>query len=97
MTEAPTPEEIRVYSEAIEEYIAGADWLTGLDAPLKVHARSLATSLDRQLTKTGEIQSALASSFDKVLMRLDARRPKPAGVPGGPQLPGQGSIFDVLD
>lgn len=68
---------IGAYSVAIGEYIDAASWLTAADAPLKVHARSIAASLDKQMSRTGEIQSALASSFDKVLMRLDARRPGP--------------------
>lgn len=70
-----------VYLDAIEEYLEAEDWLGPADAPLKVHARSIARSLDRQLDKNGEVQSALASSFDKVLLRLDRRRPPPAPRP----------------
>lgn len=85
------------YTDAIEEYLDAADWLKPLDGPMKVHVRALARSLDQQVTKTGEIQSALASSFDKAMMRLEARRPAPMPVPGGPQIPGQTSILDRLD
>ncbi|WP_248579894.1 hypothetical protein [Nocardioides sp. InS609-2] len=86
------------YTAAIEKYLAAATWLTDADAPLKVHARSIATSLDRQMRERFEIQSALASSFDKVLYRLDARRPAPA--PAAPSLTDSGpfneeSIFGL--
>ena len=94
----PAPREPGPYALAVEEYLAAADWLTVLEGPLKVHARSIANSLDRQLADRGEIQSALASSFDKVLVRLEARRPAPAGaLPGlgdsGPM--GEQSIFTI--
>lgn len=82
---------VTVYTDAIATYLDAQTWLTPADAPLKVHAQQLAHSLDRQLTLKGEIQSALASSFDKVMVRLDARRPKP--VAGPQQLPGQLDIF----
>jgi len=82
----------RPYRDAIEGYLSAAKHLDALDEPLKVHARALARSLDGQLNTKGEIQSALASSFDKVMMRLDARRPKPATE--APQMTGQTSIFD---
>lgn len=83
------------YSAAVAEYLDGADWLDPiLDRPLMVHARSIAASLDLQMTRKGEIQSALAGSFDKALFRLDARRPKPEAGPGGD--PAQTSVFDFL-
>lgn len=87
------------YSAAVAGYLDGADWLDEiLDAPLIVHARSIAASLDRQMESKGEIQSALAGSFDKALFRLDARRPKaPGGHGGGPASdPHQSSVFDFL-
>lgn len=108
--EAPeTPEnsgesvEIGTYCEAIETYLAAADWLAPEDAPLRVHARSIARSLDRQMSTKGEIQSALASSFDKVLIRLESRRPAPVPAPApdpltegtGPH--GEASIFGLMD
>ena len=84
------------YSSAIAEYLEGADWLDGtLDRPLMVHARSIARSLDKQMIEKGEIQSALAGSFDKALLRLEVRRPKPTG-PGAPSDPQQTDIFDYL-
>lgn len=88
------------YTTTIEAYLAAADWLTVLEGPLRVHARSIAKSLDSQLEKTGEIQSAMASSFDKVYARLEARRPPPAPVPTDPASPspdGTASIFTQLD
>mgnify|MGYP001627284488 CR=1 FL=1 len=91
---------ITAYQDAVESYLEAAKWLTDLDAPLKVHLRQVARSLDAQLTKSGEIQSALASSFDKCMSRLDARRPAPAPDPMSGQLPGQTAIevggFGVL-
>lgn len=99
--EKPGGEEtVTLYVDAVEEYLEAADWLTAADAPLKVHARAIARSLDRQLEERGEIQSALASSFDKVLMRLDTRRPAPTPAPPGlgdrgPM--GEQSVFDLLD
>lgn len=83
---------VTVYTDAIRDYLDAANWLVPADAPFRVHAQQVAASLDRQLTLKGEVQSALASSFDKCLVRLEARRPKPA--PGEPQVPGQTSIFD---
>lgn len=66
-------------------YLDQADWLDSvLDGPVVVHARSLAVSLDRQLAGKGEVQSALAGSFDKCLLRLNERRPKPGPAPTDP-------------
>lgn len=79
--EAGVGDSATLYGDAVEEYLAAAPWLGPADAPLKVHARSIAKSLDRQLVMKGEVQSALASSFDKVLLRLDKRRPPPAPAP----------------
>lgn len=80
MSEENEKEEIGPYSAAIAEYLDGADWLDPImDRPLMVHARSIATSLDKQMAAKGEIQSALAGSFDKALLRLETRRPKPQG------------------
>ncbi|WP_311209386.1 MULTISPECIES: hypothetical protein [unclassified Aeromicrobium] len=92
-TDQTPPPRITVYTDAIAEYLDAQTWLTAADAPLKVHAQQLARSLDQQLNAKGEIQSALASSFDKVMVRLDARRPKP--VAGPQQLDGQLDIFSV--
>lgn len=94
----PDPPAERLYRDAVEEYLEAAEWLGPADAPLKVHARAIAGSLDRQLARSGEVQSALASSFDKVLLRLDRRRPPPSpAAPGlgdrGPM--GEQSIFTV--
>lgn len=100
MSDEDENQEMGPYSEAIAEYLDGADWLNPiLDRPLMVHARSIAASLDKQMTAKGEIQSALASSFDKALMRLDARRPKPPGIPtdpAGDSPDGTRSIFSYL-
>lgn len=96
MTEENEIENDGPYSAAIAEYLDGAEWLDPImDRPLMVHARSIAASLDKQMAAKGEIQSALAGSFDKALFRLDARRPKPAGEAGG--VPdGQTTVFDFL-
>lgn len=91
-----TKPEAGPYSAAVAEYLDGADWLDPiLDRPLMVHARSIAASLDLQMVRKGEIQSALAGSFDKALFRLDARRPKPEAGPGSSD-PAQTSVFDFL-
>lgn len=102
-TDKPETEEIRTeseagpYVEAISAYLAAADWIDEtLDRPLVVHARSIAVSLDRQMAAKGEIQSALASSFDKALFRLEARRPKPEPAPGRGGDPDQSDIFEFL-
>lgn len=71
------------YAEAVEEFLTACDWLTPLDRPLVVHARAIARSLDRQMSGNGELQSALASSFDKAMHRLYARRPAPTPPPPG--------------
>ena len=85
------------YSAAVSEYLDGADWLDPiLDRPLMVHARSIAASLDLQMVRKGEIQSALAGSFDKALFRLDARRPKPQGSGSSTDDPHQSTVFDFL-
>lgn len=89
------------YAGAIDAYLDAADWLTPTDAPLRVHARAIAKSLDKQMRSTGEVQSALASSFDKVLVRLEARRPAtPPGPAPDPLVDGVGphgeaSIFGL--
>lgn len=99
--EAPTtgadssePVPVGAYTEAVEAFLTGATWLDAMDLPLKVHARTLATSLDKQMREKGEIQSAMASSFDKVIARLSARRPPPAPAPGS-GIPGQIDIFEA--
>lgn len=71
------------YAQAVEAFLTEADWLTPLDRPLVVHARAIAKSLDRQMANAGELQSALASSFDKAMHRLYARRPAPTPAPPG--------------
>lgn len=91
---------VSTYTGAVTAYLDGAEWLTVLDAPLKVHALAIARSLDRQLAEKGEVQSALAGSFDKVMLRLDQRRPGPARDPdplhaNGPH--GEASIFQLLE
>ena len=85
------------YAAAVAAYLELADWLDDvLDGPVVVHARSIAVSLDRQLAAKGEVQSALAGSFDKCLLRLNERRPKPAGE-ASPVPAGQTTVFDFLD
>jgi len=89
------------YVGAVEVYLDAADWLTLADAPFKIHARKLAVSLDKQLAAKGEVQSALASTFAKVLGDLDKRRPGPPPAPKpdplvdgvGPH--GEASIFGL--
>jgi hypothetical protein len=92
----PAKPTIGAYSEAVDAFLAEATWLTGLDAPLKVHAKAIARSLDRQLGTDGVVQSALASSFDKAMHRLYAGRPAtpppPPGL-GDPGPMGEQSIF----
>lgn len=89
-----------LYAGAVEAYLGEATWLSAtLDAPFVVHARSIAKSLDAQLEDTGQVQSALASTFDKVLVRLEARRPAPTPAPTDPHAPspdGTVSIFTQL-
>jgi hypothetical protein len=98
---APSPPvQITAYTEATEAYLAAATWLEPLDAPFTVQARMIAKSLDRQLTNSGEVQSALASTYTKVLQQLDRRRPAPTAPPTDPAAPssdGTASIFTVLD
>jgi len=91
-----TPDPITVYQDALTEYLAAATWLTAGDVVFKVHAQQIARSLDAQLTETGQVQSALASTFDKVLARIESRRPKPPAELGGLQVPGQLSIIDPM-
>lgn len=86
------------YAHAIETYLREATWLVAADAPFKVHARTVAKSLDRQMATKGEVQSALASTFAKVLLLLDKRRPGPAPIDPltqgvGPH--GEASIFGL--
>lgn len=88
-----------VYAEAVEEYLGAATWVGALDRPFVVQARSIAKSLDAQLEETGQVQSALASTFDKVLVRLEARRPPatpPALDPAADGPEGTVSIFTQL-
>lgn len=80
------------YLAAVEAFLDLADWLGPLDRPLIVHARALARSLDRQLASKGEVQSALAGSFDKCMFRLESRRPKPEPEESGPSLTDTGSF-----
>lgn len=93
--------ETETYSAAVTEYLDNAPWLTGADMPWKIHARKIAQTLDKQLREKGEVQSALASSFDKAMFRLDSRRPKSPAEPSpslndsGPM--GEESIFSHLD
>lgn len=97
--EAQAPAALTPYSDAVEAYLDEADWLGVLDGPFVVQARSLARSLDRQLTVAGEVQSALASTFDKVFMRLEQRRPAPTKEPTDPHADGPSgtqSIFGFL-
>lgn len=74
-------DEVETYTSAIESYLREASWLTPADAVYKVHARKVAASLDRQLRDKGEVQSALASTFGKVLEILEKRRPVPVPDP----------------
>lgn len=88
------------YEVAVSEYLAAATWLVAGDAPFKVHARSIARSLDQQIASTGLVQSALAGSFDKVMVRLEARRPPAPAAPTDPHELGPGgtdSIFNHID
>lgn len=88
------------YSDATEAYLRAATWLDPLaDAPFVVQARMVARSLDRQLNNTGEVQSALASTYSKALAALDRRRPAPepdAPDPTADSADGTLSIFTQL-
>lgn len=89
-----------LYQDSVEEYLEAAEWLTAADAPAKVNARAIARSLDSQLARTGEVQSALASMFDKALLRLDRRRPPPTPPPpglGDDDGDGTPSMFETLE
>lgn len=81
------------YSGVVRTYLAEATWLTGADAPHKLHLQRIAASLDAQFGKTGEVQSALASTFNKTLTALDRRRPAPPADPMAGQMPGQTDIL----
>jgi len=81
------------YVAVVREYLDAATWLTAADAPHKLHLIRLAESLDRQMADKGEIQSALASTFNKTLSALDRRRPAPPPDPMAGQLPGQTDLL----
>lgn len=81
------------YVEAVTVYLADASWLTPADAPAALHLRRIASSLDKQFEDKGEVQSALASTFAKVLAGLDRRRPAPPPDPLAGQLPGQTDLL----
>lgn len=83
------------YQDALAAYLDAADWLSPADVVFTVHAEQIARSLDAQLTAEAEVQSALASTFTRVMDKLEARRPKPTAPPG-PQVPGQSQVFDFL-
>jgi hypothetical protein len=68
-------EPIETYQAATEAYLSEASWLTSADAPFRLHALNIARSLDLQMRTKGEVQSALASTYAKVLVMLDKRRP----------------------
>lgn len=98
-TPAPPVVEPGPYTGAIRAYLEAATWLGVADLPFRVHAESIAKSLDVQLAKDGQVQSALASSFDKVMYRLEARRPPATPAPTDPAAPsadGTVSIFTQL-
>ena len=46
MGDEEAEEKATPYADAVEEYLEAATWLGPADAPLKVHARSIAKSLD---------------------------------------------------
>ena len=99
-TPATPPTAPGPYADAIAAYLEAATWLGVADLPFRVHAESIARSLDAQLAAGGQVQSALASSFDKVMYRLEARRPPAGPAPTDPAAPspdGTTSIFTVLD
>lgn len=97
---ATTEPPLTAYSDATEGYLEAATWLDPLaDGPFIVQARMIAKSLDRQLNNGGEVQSALASTYTKVLQHLDRRRPAPEQPPTDPKAPsadGTASIFTQL-
>lgn len=84
---------VTVYTDAVTAYLDEATWLTLVDAPFKVHAQQIAKSLDRQLTRDGEVQSALASTFQRLLASLDKRRPAPSPDPLAGQISGQTDLL----
>ncbi|WP_311210901.1 MULTISPECIES: hypothetical protein [unclassified Aeromicrobium] len=81
------------YAGVVQTYLAEARWLTPADAPHKLHLRRIAASLDAQFGETGQVQSALASTFHKVLAELNKRRPAPPPDPLAGQMPGQTDIL----
>lgn len=103
MTTDPGPSEpdhekidpITLYQDGVADYLDVADWIEPADVITTIHLQQIARSLDAQLTKTGEVQSALASTFSKTIAALNARRPKPASAPSG--VPGQTDVFDFME
>lgn len=91
----PGSTETETYVAATHAYLAEATWLTPADAPFRLHALNIARSLDLQMRTKGEVQSALASTYAKVLVLLDKRRPAPTFDPmtqgTGPH--GEASLF----
>lgn len=82
---------VGMYSAMIDDYVAGADWITPAEMPLVFHLRKLCQELDNGGLKN----AALASAYLQAFSRLDKRRPDAPRIPG--DLPGQTSIFDELE
>lgn len=94
-TEPPTEFQVTAYQDALATYLEAANWLTPADGIFQVNAEQIARTLDRQLTRTGEVQSALVSTFHKAMAILNTSRPRPAAPAEG--IRGQTQVFDFLE
>ena len=80
------------YTEMLEQYVGGQDWIGPAELPLVFHLRKLCAQLDAD----GLDKAALASAYLQAFSRLDKRRP---GAPQPPEgwHPNQTTIFDEID
>lgn len=58
------------YEKEVKRFLKAADWLTDEHAPMVVHLRTIAKSLDEMLASEGAVQSALANTFGVTWGRL---------------------------
>lgn len=58
------------YEKEVKRFLKTADWLTDEHAPMIVHLRTLAQSLDEMVANDGVVQSALANTFGVTWGRL---------------------------